>query len=443
MRDIKKYIWATDTLIVYGAHLVALECARWLGYIGAINKLLGFAVTDTDGNPEQLMGFSVRNLEFYKKQNKDALIILAMPKKYHAEAERHARSYGFGYFLKIGLEEMSEQKGTYLIAKQKELPALPFVLKKNINDSGWLDMMEKKRQDMDSFSEAIQVRHYKFPTLFYLKEEKWIEDVMCFDFCRDYEKVCGRYRNLHVFPSQKNVKKNEDGFKKILKIFMAFSSWDCKTTEINQYEQWIYPIQVGSALSGRKKGDLFDDSGDTISQYNGLFAEMTGAYWIWKNESLSEYKGLCHYRRHFIILEEEILALKNNHIDVILPTPRYIPGGIKEMFLAETPVKKKVFENMFCAVSELYVNEREELENYLNSCFYYPNNMVIAKKNIYDSYCSWIFPVLFCMREMDVERGYGHEDDRHIAYAAELLTSYYFVRNKDKYCIAVTDYKYI
>ena len=78
----------------------------------------------------------------------------------------------------------------------------------------------------------------------------------------------------------------------------------------------------------------------------------------------------------------------------------------------------------------------------MEQCLYCPNNMVIAKSEIYDAYCEWIFPILFRMEEMDEEKGYGHKGDRHIAYAAEILTSYYFARHKDEYFIAVTDYSF-
>lgn len=434
METIQDQIRKAEAVIIYGAHLTALECGRWLIQTEAGDKLSGFAVTDMDGNPERLMGFPVRNLKDYREQSRSALIILAMPEKYHMAAKCYAGNLKFYNFLALGLERMSELKGSLMIERQKEFGPLPFVLKKNHDDPTWMDMFDPENEF---------IRHYKFPALFYLEEEKWIEAAASLDFYGDYERVCGCYRNIHMLPIDGESQKHKPEIRKILKIFMAFSSWDSKTAETVQHKPWIYPIQVGSTLSGRGKGDLFDDSGDHISQYNGLFAEMTGAYWIWKNESLSKYKGLCHYRRHFIISEKEILKLEDNRIDVVLPTPRYVPGGLKGMFLAETPVKSKVFESMLCAVSELYADEKKEFETYLDSCFYYPNNMVIAKKDIYDNYCSWVFPVLFRMQQIDVESNYGHEDDRHIAYAAELLTSFYFVKNRDQYCIAVTDYKFM
>ena len=69
--------------------------------------------------------------------------------------------------------------------------------------------------------------------------------------------------------------------------------------------------------------------------------------------------------------------------------------------------------------------------------------MVIARDKLYDSYCDWIFPILEGMLEYDIETGYGHERDRHIAYAAELLTSYFFLKKKRGLKLAVTDYKFL
>lgn len=443
MKDIKKQIKEASTVIIYGAHLVALECARWLVQIGEKDKFLGFAVTDMERNPKTLMGFAVRKLTDYGGRNRDALIILAMPEKYHMEAEQYARGQGFSYFIKVGLNKMSELKGMRLIELQTDFPLLPFWLKKDEKDPAWLDMVEKREEGETKTIETETIRHYKFPTLFYMEEGKMLEDAAMRDgFCSEYERICGCYRNLHMLLHGRKLKENESEVRSILKIFMAFSIWDSKEAELS-HAPWICPIQVGTKLSRRKMGSVSDDTGDNISQYNSLFAEMTGAYWIWKNEMSSEYKGLCHYRRHFVITKEEILALRQNRIDVLLPTPRYVPGGIRNMFLEETPVKSRVFESMLFAVSELYGDERDKLEAYLDSRFYYPNNMVVAKRDIYDRYCSWVFPILFHMYRTDLENSYGHETDRHIAYAAELLTSYYFVKNKKQYQIAVTDYIFI
>lgn len=91
---------------------------------------------------------------------------------------------------------------------------------------------------------------------------------------------------------------------------------------------------------------------------------------------------------------------------------------------------------------ECSLEDEDGFRNYMKTCFYYPNNMVIARNEIYNDYCEWIFRILFRMLEIDIETDYGHINDRHIAYAAELLTSWYFVKHKEKYCITVTDYEF-
>lgn len=421
-----------DKMIIYGAHLVALECVRWLIQKGKKDQILGFAVTDIRENPDELEGFSVRKIDEYMGQCSEPLVIIAAPKRHHNDMEKYGRELGFQRFLKIDLEMMSRIKGKKLISEQQNYPQRTFTLEENENDPGWLNMFQ---------GESGSENHWKFPTLFYLEEEKVFKEALKCDFQKEYGKLCGYNRSLRTFSAEYQQTTNITEIKKVANIYMAFSQWDTEQTGARQYEPWISPIQVGSSISRGSKGELRDNTGDHISQENGRFAELTGAYWIWKNGTGSKYKGLCHYRRHFVISKEEILSFDNNGIDVILTIPRYVPGGIKNMFLAETPVKDKVYKGMLQAISEQAPEDRDEFEAYMDSCFYYPNNMVLARSEIYDSYCGWMFPILFRMGEIDLETGYEHWKDRHIAYAAELLTSYYFVKNNGNYCVAVTDYR--
>lgn len=334
---------------------------------------------------------------------------------------------------------MSKIKGIQLLAEQINYPHLSFILKENKRDISWLDMIERK--SITNASRLEKECHYKFPTLFYLDEKKIFEEVSDFNFYKDYERVCGKYRNLHMLPVKKTNAAVTKKVTDIINIYAVFSVWDSAKVKCGQYDTWIYPVQAGCKLTNKRYGKLFDDIGTNISEKNGLFAELTVVYWIWKNRKTSKYKGLCHYRRHFVISEKEIRALDCNDIDVLLTIPRYVPGGIKNMFIAETPVKENVYQAMILAISQISPDDKTNFEEYMNSIFYYPNNMVIARNDIYDDYCEWMFPILFRMEEIDLETSYGHETDRHIAYAAELLTSFYFVKNRLQYRIALTDYQ--
>ncbi len=429
-------------LLIYGAHLVALECARCLIKNGYQNKIVGFAVTALEGNPDEIEGFPVKKIEDYMEQCHDLTVIIAMPERYHDEVEHHARNYGFRQFVKLRLEDMAEIKGQELLLEQENHPRLSFVLETSKNDPTWLDMMGQHSLHTGGYEKKWEQLHYKFPTLFYLNKEVVFAKSETLNFHKDPKETCGELWDLHALPTDL-YKENEEGeLQDIMAVYMAFSAWDETAENERRRLSWIRPIQVGSCLSKKKYGFLCDDEGDNISEKNRLFAEMTGAYWVWKNETESDYKGLCHYRRHFIISSKEIRALAQNGIDALLTTPRYVPGGIRDMFLEETPVKRVVYHGMLRAISEVAPEDKAEFETYMEHCFYYPNNMVIARSKVYDDYCAWIFPILFRMMEIDKEIDYGHEEDRHIAYAAELLTSYYFVKNREQYRIAVTDYQF-
>lgn len=46
---------------------------------------------------------------------------------------------------------------------------------------------------------------------------------------------------------------------------------------------YLYPIQVGAALSSQRlDGMLHDDEGDNISDKNKSYCELTAQYWAWK-----------------------------------------------------------------------------------------------------------------------------------------------------------------
>ena len=62
---------------------------------------------------------------------------------------------------------------------------------------------------------------------------------------------------------------------------------------------YLYPIQVGTALSGSKlEGMIHDNEGDNISDRNKTYCELTAQYWAWKNDD-ADYYGFFHYRRYF------------------------------------------------------------------------------------------------------------------------------------------------
>ena len=69
--------------LIYGAHLVALECFRYLCKIGKRELFLGFAVTELEGNHVEIECIPVRQIKDYSSlaASGDCFVILAMPEK--------------------------------------------------------------------------------------------------------------------------------------------------------------------------------------------------------------------------------------------------------------------------------------------------------------------------------------------------------------------------
>ena len=163
--------------------------------------------------------------------------------------------------------------------------------------------------------------------------------------------------------------------------------------------------------------DFRDDSGTNISNKNKNYCEMTGVYWIWKN-STEDIKGICHYRRffsnakisvssQFFLTEEEAKHILEKK-DIILPTCFHFSEEIKDSRdFKIIPTLKDMAETRK-AIEVLYPDYLIDFDEFMNNNSYYPYNMFVAKANIFDEYCKWIYDILFW-----IEKDYGvpYQDD--------------------------------
>ena len=426
MRKIDWDRYAGKRILIYGAHLVAVECCRYLVSLGMKRRLLGFAVTWQKDNPSLLEELPVREIQEYAGQAQETLVVIAMSLKFHSAVRERLSGLGFAHVEAVGLEELSQLKGQALIGAMADDG---LELRESANDPTWLDVYSREG-----------VVQFKFPTLFYLGMEKLKELVLLEAPRTLYQRQLGHL--LPLCDLHEEEESPEDLPDRDFQIYMAYGLPQSALVKKSCYSPWIKPLLVGA--QGQGGGSFFRDDAyeGNISCLNPLLAEMTGVHWIWKMAPASLYKGLCHYRRHFLLSGGDIAALGKQEIDVLLTLPRYVPGGIGNMFLAETPVKKPVLKSIFAVLEKNHAEDSNGFKVYLEESFYCPNNMVVARAEIYDGYCQWIFSILLGMLDEDKKTGYGHENDRHIAYAAELLTSYYFLKKMNGLRIAVADYKF-
>ena len=209
---------------------------------------------------------------------------------------------------------------------------------------------------------------------------------------------------------------------------------------------FFYPLQVGAALTGERVVKLTDNCGDNISERNGNYSELTGLYWIWKNEILGgkmsekSYVGLAHYRRFFDLKTDQIMRLFENDIDVVLPYPMPYEPNIEAHH--ERYLTGSEWYAVLQALEELQPEYAEVFKDILKKQYFYNYNIILAKRDVLEQYCSWLFPLLFRVEEINDPKGIK-SPNRYIGYVGETLETLYFMSNKDKLRIAHTGCRFL
>lgn len=424
-------------IIIYGAHLIALDAYKWLEDKNV--KVVSFVVSELAGNPDDIEGIPVKSIWELPEKWCGCFVLVALPEKYHESVIRILEERGFLQYGLIGIKDISallaESSMEYLHKNHSGIVALT-----DPNDITWLDLLDRKDIEAVTDISIGNLRHYKLQLIcrvpFLGAYHKFWEN---FDFYGSYQRICGPYLNLNMLPV--SLAKT-GGMEQLMQIYMVTSKADARVQAPSSIPAWGVPILAGSVFAGKNRDQGYhDDEGDHISYKNKEFAEMTAMYWIWKSSPYSKYKGMCHYRRHFCLSEEQIYSLEENGVDVILTTVRIVCSGVKNFF-EDTPAGGSVYETMMEALKTLNRSYYEYAKTYFEGCFYYPNNMLIAREPILNQYCQWIFPILFYMEDkLDYSDNWKY--GRYAAYAAEMLTSLYFVYHKKHWKIVETDYKLI
>lgn len=189
----------------------------------------------------------------------------------------------------------------------------------------------------------------------------------------------------------------------------------------------LQPVQVGFARQRKRfPWALQDDAGEGISELNAMYCELTTQYWAWKNVDAAYY-GFCHYRRYFDFAEER--HLENAYGEVMAG---HIDWGAQERFCLDDDAIRSVvsrYDVITTGVNdvrrfperyrdlwdhyaraphldvadltrameilgELYPDFVEDARAFLaghTACFC---NMFIMRKELFQRYCAWMFPVL-------------------------------------------------
>lgn len=193
-------------------------------------------------------------------------------------------------------------------------------------------------------------------------------------------------------------------------------------------DEGYIPLQVGAALHPHL-GFHTDDVGEEISEKNPNYCELTGLYWVWKNDTGSDIKGLVHYRRYFTtsqcstsqkgFLSSSEIAKTLENYDIILPKREWLKqnawdeyhmlcGKEQDLHRVEQIIQRQCPEYL-PAFHQYFRGNRSHLFN-----------MMICKREVFDAYCQWLFDILFALeQEVDLsdytpyqQRIYGFMSER-------------------------------
>ena len=236
----------------------------------------------------------------------------------------------------------------------------------------------------------------------------------------------GKYMPLAAYPL---------GFHKpVLHVYKAkfYKDKGLKSNFTNP--DYMIDLQVGASKTDVRVAELLDNTDDNISEKNGNYSELTGLYWIWKNqlcldEKSNNYYGLAHYRRLLELTEDDLYRVQDNDIDVILPYPMPYEPDIEahhKRYLSDSE-----WNAVLQALEELHPEYAEAFREILKQEYLYNYNIVIAKGDVLKEYCSWLFPILFRVEKINDPDG-KKAPNRYIGYVGETLETLYFMYNRQR-----------
>lgn len=207
-------------------------------------------------------------------------------------------------------------------------------------------------------------------------------------------------------------------------------------------DKMYLPLQAGRSISSNQLSDIAgDNTGDNISAKNKNFCELTCLYWAWKNLQ-ADYIGLCHYRRYFAmnksknkwqrIANQEYIEKQLLCGNVILPKKRnyFIETTYQQYIHAHNEQDLTETERI---IKEHYPEYHSAYKNVMNDTQGHRFNMMIMPKEIFDSYCQWLFDILFKLEDcLDISQ-YSDNDKRVFGFVSERLLDVWVQTNNVQY----------
>lgn len=307
-----------------------------------------------------------------------------------------------------------------------EIDSIPVVewgeyLKRSVKREIWVAVPEEYWGDIGELLDKTGRKEYCFVT-------NDIRNSILKEFYGSY------FKNFKVL---ENVTESEMNFflkqEEIMSLFCVSSVHDKMVSECEMSQNGMLTIEAGAQLSGGVLNVCYkDDVGDNISVKNRDYCELTALYWIWKNVKCT-YKGMCHYRRIFEKSVREIQSVMENGIEAVLPYPTIHFPNIRAEHMRY--LREEEWEIVELILKENCSEQYAIYEEILEGQFFYNYNMLVAREDVFEKFCEWLFGILDAIETRMIENNVV-TSKRYMGYIGENLTTLYFMANQDKLRIA-------
>lgn len=211
-----------------------------------------------------------------------------------------------------------------------------------------------------------------------------------------------------------------------------------KKFKLPELDAEYIPLQVGAACK-EYIGYLTDDSGENISGKNSNYCELTGLYWIWKNDKESKIKGLVHYRRYFtkyrisssdkgFLCKKDIEEILTDH-DIILSSKEYFKETAWEEYYMVCGLEKDL-RRVEKIIEDKYPDYLDAFYEYFKGNTSHLFNMMICRRELFDEYCEWLFGILFELEQQVRLEEYNDYQKRIFGFMSERLLNVWVKHKK-------------
>lgn len=224
----------------------------------------------------------------------------------------------------------------------------------------------------------------------------------------------------------------------------------------------LVPIQVGTALAEtRFPGFVYDDTGENISAKNKVYCELTAQYWAWKNVE-ADYYGFFHYRRYLCpdihaepaciyriksrptpaLLKEmgyerfqEVIA----GYDLIVPRGENMRIPVRQHYAQAPDHHRRDLDLVEEILEKQYPDYVSAKDSYLSQSICYFGNLFIMRRDLFRSYCQWLFPILAQFEARRDLSPYNTSEKRVAGYLGERLLGIFVTYQKQNSGISLLE----